>query len=369
MALEPVGPSVPVHRCSRWATPIALVLIVAAGARADVFLDFGLDDVQVSPTGPGSYVVSVSVLISPGPLPPTQSISLDVVRNGITTVASTGVQTVGVPSTQCCANKSTCEAVAGHVVTCDGSCPGGGPPAHVCNYHRSNSFGPLALSPGDTLTVTLDGAGAHTETEAGAPANNSVDVVVPPDVVSGSLFSDFGVEAVHALPVGGGAFDVAVDVLVAPEVVAPTGSIPVRLLADGDEVGTASVDTSGQSAQICCTCGGACPSPPQGSVCCTGSCTDPAQNETAKCVCEYEGTASFGTMPLAPGTVLTAVLDPDGAHTETLFGAVENNSLSATITSAVPVDPAWALVALAALLLVSLAVVNRRSARGASGGG
>jgi hypothetical protein len=210
--------------------------------------------------------------------------------------------------------------------------------------------------------VTLDGGGVHTETDPGAPANNSVDVLVPPDVVSGALFSDFGVEAVHASPVGGGAFAVDVDVLVAPEVVAPTASIPVRLLADGDEVGTASVDTSGQSAQICCTCGGACPSPPQGSVCCTGSCTDPAQNETAKCVCEYEGVASFGTMPLAPGTVLTAVIDPDGAHTETLFGAAENNSLSLTVTSAIPVDPAWALVALAGALLASMAVMNRRRA-------
>ena len=342
------------------------LLVAAAGARADTFLDFGVEEVLVSAVAPGSYVVSVSVQVSPGPLAPTQDITLEVVSGESTLVGATGVQTFGVPSTQCCSDASSCTKVDGYAVRCASTCPDA-PPAHVCIYRTTFSFGPLPLPDGEIVTATLDAGALHTETDPGALLNNSAAGLAAPYIPGGAVVSasNVGVGEIRANRVSGGLYDVEVDYFIAPEVVVPSGSIDLQLLVNDLPVDVLSLDTSEVPVQICCSCDGACPSPPQGSVCCTGICTDAAQKQTAKCVCNYEGTATFASLALAPSDVLTALIDPNGEHIETVVGHTSDDSLTLTVALSVASASDFALFALALVLLATGAAFYRtRSSRG-----
>lgn len=350
---------------------LAVALAPAGDATADEFTDFGIDALHVVADGTGTYLVSVTVSISAGALPPTQDISLDVFENGVSLVASTGVQTLGVESQQCCADSSTCSPLDGRAVTCGGSC-GAPPPSHVCIYHTATTFGGLGLTPGATVTATLDGGGLHTETEPGAETNNSAAAVVPDPIPTGGAFANLAITDLRPFPVSPGLYDVAADLAIAPEVVAPTASVEVRLLADGVQVASYDYDTSGAGAQLCCACvggEGTCPDPDPGSVCCDEECTNPAMKETARCVCIFVVPVDFGHVAVSAGADLTAVVDPDGLHTQTIFGASGDDAFTVTLAASVPSQSGPGLVVLALLLLLTGGIAYGWQRREASTGG
>jgi hypothetical protein len=347
-----------------------LALAPSGDAVADEFTDFGIDAVHVVADGTGTYLVSVTVSISAGALPPTQPISLEIF-DGASLVASTGVQTLATASQQCCSDNNTCSPVDGRAVTCGASC-GAPPPAHVCIYHTATTFDALGLTPGGTVAATLDGGGLRTETERGAATNNSALAVVPDPIPIGGAFVNLAVTDLRAFPVSPGLYDVAADLAIAPEVVAPAATVEVVLLANGVEVASYHYDTSGAGARLCCVCvggQGTCPDPNPGSVCCDDECTNPEMKDTAPCVCIFVVPVAFGSVAVSSGAELTAIVDPDGLHTQTIFDASSDDAFTVTLAPPVPSQSGPGLVVLALLLLLTGAIAYGWQSREASSGG
>jgi hypothetical protein len=312
----------------------------------------------------GSYVVSVHIEIVPGDIPPVEPVLLQFIRNGMDTVGESELHFIAIIG-GCCDEDSDCK-VEGYTYWCESaySCPG---PPYTCLYRATYSFQGFPLNPGDELMAVLNADGWYTETEPGAGSNNTYTVIVPPDIVTGDIFVDFGINDVRFAGVSGGFYDVVVDIEIGPEIVAPSQSIMLRLLEDNmTEVGSVNLETADLDAQVCCRINGPCPSPPEGTVSCSGLCTDEEQRRqgySASCV--YGTTISFNSLALTPGATLVAVLDPDGVHAETAPDAELNNTFSATVpTGVIPTLTEWGMIIFCVLLFGWMAwvIVRRRKA-------
>ncbi len=142
------------------------------------------------------------------------------------------------------------------------------------------------------------------------------------------VYCDLAVEAVR-ISAGStpGLYDVEIDIAIQPGVEPPTDAIGVRLFDGALPIFDLSIDPLGISGGTCCVYASQCPALSNYSVECRGSC--PGGGVEYLCVYIQRGKAS--DVALLPGSVLLAVVDPDGVHFESCPDGTSNNSLAVVV--------------------------------------
>lgn len=271
----------------------------------EVFHDFGIAGLEVTPAGEGLYDVDVELVVIPE-APPTQPIHVEVRSSDSQPVGTLTIPTVGLPPYTCCV--STCAVVPGYQFTCSGACVTGEAP-RVCEYTRKAKLAGVPLVPGETILAVADPSQLHIEVADDAALPNSLEASAPPET-GGEVFHDFGITALEVTPSSGGLYDVDVEVTVIPEA-APTQPIRVELLAGGpDPVGALDFPTVGLPPYTCCV--STCAVVTGYQFTCNGTCV----TGEAPRVCEYKRTSRLTGVLLEPGSELLAVADADGLHVE-----------------------------------------------------
>jgi hypothetical protein len=137
------------------------------------------------------------------------------------------------------------------------------------------------------------------------------------------VYCDLAIEAVR-LSAGSapGLYHVEVDVAIRPGSEFPIDVIDVRFFDGPLPVLELSIDPIGISGGSCCVSSSQCPAVSNFVVECRGSC--PGGGIEYECV--YVRRGKVVDVPLAPGTVVLVVVDPDGAHFETCPEGLSNNA-------------------------------------------
>ncbi len=274
-----------------------------------VFHDFGITGVNVTPGEGGLYDVEVEVTIIPE-APPTQPIDVELrVGDGIP-IAYLTAATAGLPAVDCCV--STCAVVPGFIFECSSVCPVGSSAPRVCSYKKKVKALGLTISAGESILAVADPFHLHREILGGEGVlPNSASAEVPPDA-SGDIYHDFGITGMKVTPAGQGLYHVEVEVTIIPEV-PPTLPIELDLrLRGGLPVAREVVPTFGLPARSCCV--STCAVVPGFTFECSGVCPG---GSSAPHVCSYTRAAKVRGVALAAGSELVAQLDPMAVHVET----------------------------------------------------
>lgn len=309
---------------------VLLVLVNVGAARADIFHDFGIRDVQITPIGGGLYNIEVEVAVVPE-VPSTQDILVQLLDVGMHPVADFLVSTVGLPGYTCCIN--TCAIIPGYEFpSCEGTCTTQAA-SRVCVYAKKKGASGVPLTPGSELVAVADPFHWHEESAVEGGMSNVFAAAVPPEgdvhPPQGDVFYDFGISDLQITSVGGGLYDVELDVAVVPEA-PPVEDILVFLLVDGIHlVADTMIPTGGNLPESHC-CNLTCATWPGYDVRCTDTCP-PDRTSNLPRLCVYTKKTSFRSMPLPPGSQLVAITDPEFWHQETSSDAVGNNIFTATI--------------------------------------
>ncbi len=298
----------------------ALALLPVAGAAADQFADLGIVSVSAVPLATGETVIDVTVEIGPGPDSPVAPVVVEIW--GESGVAG-GFEIVipGEMSGVCCFNNGDCPEIEGYTALCHGTWSDD--VGHLCHYRRTSSIVVPAV-PGETLTAVIDPNGAHDELQDGARINNSVAMTVGDPVGEGAV-TDLGIGSISVVASGPATHDVLVEVSLMPELVPAVGEVVlVATTASGDAY-SASMALTG-TFYLCCDSD--CPSPPEGTVDCLGTCEDAGQSGRAICV--YNSFVAISGLVAFPGETVTVWLESPGI-VETGGGAGSNNVASVEV--------------------------------------
>ncbi len=122
--------------------------IVPGESGGDVFHDFGITDVRITPAGEGLFDVDIEVTIVPEG-PTVQDIDVQLLEDGVP-VAELQFPTFGLPPYSYCV--STCTVVTGYTFSCGGECRTADEP-RVCQYTHGRTATGLSLSPGSEFMV------------------------------------------------------------------------------------------------------------------------------------------------------------------------------------------------------------------------
>jgi len=319
----------------------------------EVFHDFGITALEITPVGEGLYDVDVEVTVVPE-APPTQDIQVQLLENGASLLAQFSVPTLGMPAFTCCV--STCGGLTGYTVKCTGECVVSPPePPKVCRYTKKQSFSAMALTAGSQLVAVADPLSAHAENAADAALSN-IFVADVPEGGAGDVFHDFGITDVRITP-SAELFDVDIEITIVPQgppvqdiavrcyeieeeildqLVDELTSTPPSSLSDLadllDEVARSlllediRVPTLGLPPYTCCI--DTCAVVSGYTFSCGGECV----TGEAPRVCQYKKTKTVTNVALTPGYRLFVIADPEALHFEAGAGDGElSNSYAESI--------------------------------------
>lgn len=316
-----------------------------SNTQADVYQDFAVTAISITPVGNGLVDVDVTIDVVPGDDPPTMPLVLRLMDQNSVLLGELDVEFPAETMKQCCFTVDDCPTAENIVPSCGHSCPDA-PPSYQCTFRRKGKFASVLSPPGTQFTAILDPNIVHSESIPTAPGNNQLSSAPVFDV-----YHDVGITALSVVPTGPTLYQISFDIAFnGPQPSPNYGSIPLRLFDSQGKLADVSLGIDNEmSTTQCCEPGLESTTPcdnPIGWICncnpnavCLGN---PEAEPPADKRCDCMSTGTGDEMALTPGDTITAVVNPDGLLLETAPGAGGNNEISAIVPTGSAFAPAVA---------------------------